>query len=276
VAIELLRPIGDALLPYIETPDGINLYYVDEGPRTDSGLFLIHPGPFSMELWRKNIPELAGEFRVVAMDVRGHGSSGKMEQGHSFGQYARDAHDLANRLGLRKFVGVGWSLGGTIFWSYMQQFGQDHFAGYVNVDQLPYRYAGELPFRQRMINLASRRLSYHREIIRQFFGPEFPHDTELIDWMAYECMKTPTAAHAAIWDEVYHSDYRPMMSTVRVPSSVFWAKYGNINAEIAQQMSQTMNNAKLVYFEHTGHMFPWLEADKFNRELGLFARSCLA
>jgi non-heme chloroperoxidase len=259
---------------YIETPDGINLYYVDEGPRTSAGLFLIHPGPFSTKLWQKNIPELARQFRVVAMDVRGHGKSGKTEEGHSFGQYARDANYLAERVGLSRFVAVGWSLGGTIFFSYMQQYGQENVAGYVNVDQLPYRFVSEMQFQQRMINLRTRRLSYHRDIIREFFGPEVTADEGLIDWMAYECMKTPTNAHVAIWDEVYHSDYRPMMATVRVPSSVFWAKYGNINAEVAEQMRQAMN-AKLVRFDHSGHMFPWLEAEKFNQELASFAGGLL-
>jgi non-heme chloroperoxidase len=262
-------------VPYIETPDGVNLYYIDQGPRTTSGLFLIHPGPFSTRLWQQNISELARQYRVVAMDVRGHGKSGKTEEGHSFGQYARDAWYVAERAGLQRFVAVGWSLGGTIFWSYMEQYGQQSVAGYVNVDQLPYRFVSEIQFQQRVINLRTRRLSYHREIIREFFGPERTKDEELINWMAYECMKTPTSVHLTIWDEVYHSDYRPVMGTVRVPSCVFWAKYGNINSEVAEQMKLAMNNAKLVCFEHSGHMFPWLEANKFNQELLSFAKGVL-
>jgi non-heme chloroperoxidase len=262
-------------MPYIETPDGVNLFYLDEGPRTTSGLFLIHPGPFSTKLWQKNIPELSRKFRVVAMDVRGHGKSGKTEAGHSFAQYAQDAHYLAERAELKRFVAVGWSLGGTVFLSYMQQYGQENVAGYVNVDQLPYRFVSEMQFRQRVINLRTRRLSYHRELIREFWGPEICKDEGLISWMAYECMKTPTEAHVAIWDEVYHSDYRPMMATLRVACSVFWAKYGNISAEVAEQMRQTIKSAELVRFDHAGHLFPWLEADKFNQELASFSTACL-
>lgn len=262
-------------MPYIETPDGMNLYYVDEGPRAASGLFLIHPGPFSSKLWQKNIPELSRRFRVVAMDVRGHGKSGKTEGGHSFAQYARDAHYLAERVGLERFVAVGWSLGGTIFLSYMQQYGQENVAGYVNVDQLPYRFVSDMQFQQRVINLRTRRLSYHREIIREFFGPEIRKDEGVISWMTYECMKTPTEAHVAIWDEVYHSDYRPMLATLRVACCLFWSKYGNINAGVADQMSQAMKGAKLVHFEHSGHLFPWLEADKFNEEITSFSAACL-
>src|SRR5262245_40597668 len=140
-------------VPYLETFDGMNLYYLDEGPRISSGLFLIHAGPFNSKFWRNNIPELARQFRVVAMDVRGHGESGKTEEGHSFGQYARDARYVSERLGLDRFLAVGWSLGGTVFWSYMQQYGQENVAGYVNVDQLPYRYVSEMQLQQRLINL---------------------------------------------------------------------------------------------------------------------------
>ena len=70
-------------MPYIETPDEIPIYYLDEGPRTNSGIFLIHAEPFNSKFWQKNISDLARSFRVVSMDVRGRGESEKTDDGQN-------------------------------------------------------------------------------------------------------------------------------------------------------------------------------------------------
>ena len=65
-------------MPYLVTPDEIPLFYVDEGSRTSSAIFLIHGEPLNTKFWQKNIPDLSRRFRVVAMDVRGRGSRGRL------------------------------------------------------------------------------------------------------------------------------------------------------------------------------------------------------
>ena len=211
-------------MPYVETPDGVPIYYVDEGPRRDDAVFLIHGEPFNSRCWERNIPYLSGSFRVVAMDVRGRGESGKTDDGHNFSQYARDFKHMLDALELRRVVAVGWSMGGAVVWDYMQQFGEERIAGFVNVDQRPYRYVSEEDFKRRMNELRKRRLWYHKEIIREYLGPEFTvaEREEEVAMMAYECMKTPTSAHISLMTDSYYSDYRPFLCKVKTPSRLFW------------------------------------------------------
>ena len=262
-------------MPYMETEDGVPIHYVDEGPRGSSGIFLIPGETLTTNFWKKNIPELARRFRVVAMDVRGRGESGKTDSGHSLAQFARDFRQMLEVLGLERVVAVGWSLGGSIIWSYIQQFGEERLSGYVNVDQRPARPEPEEVLREQLDAIQHNPLRYSKEGVVQMLGPEAPEEEDVVNWMAYERMKTPAPTHSVTVKEAYYADWRPFLPQVRLPTLVCWAKYGHITPEMAKSMNEAMPNSKLIYFERSGHALPWSEPEKFNAELATFAEEVL-
>lgn len=262
-------------MPYLVTPDEVPLFYLDEGPSASSAIFLVHGEPLSTRFWQENVPDLSRRFRVVAMDVRGRGESGKTDDGHTLAQYARDFRFVLESLGLGKVVAVGWSMGSAVIWSYIQQFGESRIAGFVNVDQRPYRFVSYEDLQSRLAAIRTSRLSNHRKALLRYFGPEAEVDDEVVDWMSYECMKTPTSTHRAAAYEPYFADFRPVLATMQAPARIFWARYGVVDEETAKVLKERIRNSKLVFFEHSGHMLPWTEAEKFNRELALFAQEVL-
>ncbi len=66
---------------YVAVPDGegadLRIGYVDEGPRDAAPVLLMHGEPSWSYLYRKIIPRLSGEHRVVAPDLVGFGRSDK-------------------------------------------------------------------------------------------------------------------------------------------------------------------------------------------------------
>ena len=98
--------------------DGTAIHYLDWGP-DGSGqaagppLILIHATGFLAALWRPVAEALAGRFRVVALDQRGHGDSAKPRDGYRFEAFASDLHRLIEALALERPVAVGHSSGGT-------------------------------------------------------------------------------------------------------------------------------------------------------------------
>lgn len=94
--------------------DGVPIRYhlVGEGPP----VVLIHGWASDFEhSWRMVAPELAGEFTVVGMDMRGHGQSGKPESPAAYGlEYADDVIALLDHLGFERAHLGGYSLGGGV------------------------------------------------------------------------------------------------------------------------------------------------------------------
>ena len=120
-----------------------------------------------------------------------------------------------------------------------------------------------------------RRLQHHTNLVRGYFGPEAEVPEDTLRWMVYECMKTPTSAHATVVEESFRADYRPFMDEVRVPTRTFWSRYGSIQPDGAEAMRSAMKGSELVFFERSGHLIPWIEPEKFNRELAAFSGEAL-
>ncbi|MEU6657558.1 alpha/beta hydrolase [Streptomyces sp. NPDC046821] len=77
-------------------------------------LLLIHGWPENWYAWRLVMPELARHFRVVAVDQRGMGISGKPADGYDTGTLAGDLVALMDALGHQRFSVVGHDTGMVI------------------------------------------------------------------------------------------------------------------------------------------------------------------
>jgi pimeloyl-ACP methyl ester carboxylesterase len=84
------------------------------GPHRAPTLILLHglaaTGPLN---WATSAPTLARRFRVVVVDHRGHGRGIRTRQ-FTLADCADDVAALADQLGIRTFVPVGYSMGGPI------------------------------------------------------------------------------------------------------------------------------------------------------------------
>ena len=64
-------------MPYLVTPDGVPLYYEDEGPRENRAIFLIHAEPFNTKFWQKNIGPMSEEVKGGVDGRTGTGGIGQ-------------------------------------------------------------------------------------------------------------------------------------------------------------------------------------------------------
>ncbi len=77
-------------------------------------VILLHGIADRSDSWLPVIPELAASFRVIAMDLRGHGRSGHPTTGYRHADHAADLQLVIEDLGVAAPLIIGHSLGGII------------------------------------------------------------------------------------------------------------------------------------------------------------------
>ena len=98
---------------FFTTPDGVQIFYKDWGPKTAQPIVFHHGWPLSADDWDAQMMFFALKgFRVVAHDRRGHGRSSQTDTGNEMDTYAADVIALAKHLDLKNAVHVGHSTGG--------------------------------------------------------------------------------------------------------------------------------------------------------------------
>ena len=99
-------------MPFAEV-DGARLHYAICGEGRPA-IVLVHGGLCHLEDWRRIVPDLARDFTVLALDLRGHGLSGGDAAGCSIEVWARDVLTLIGALDLSPAVLVGHSMASRV------------------------------------------------------------------------------------------------------------------------------------------------------------------
>ncbi|CAH0258884.1 MULTISPECIES: alpha/beta fold hydrolase [Pseudomonas] len=97
-------------MPFV-TVDGQALHYIDQG--TGPAVLLAGSYLWDQAMWAPQIAVLSQHYRVIALDLWGHGESGRMPEGMtSLDDVARQALALLDHLDIDRVTLVGLSVGG--------------------------------------------------------------------------------------------------------------------------------------------------------------------
>ena len=94
--------------------NGARIFYALYGSANEEAVLLLHGGLGAGEDFGGQIPALANEYKVVAIDSRGHGRSTDDEQPYGYHLMASDVMGVMDHLGIAEAAVVGWSDGGNI------------------------------------------------------------------------------------------------------------------------------------------------------------------
>jgi len=263
----------------ITTRDGVRLDYTDSGTPGGRPVVLVAGFKAARQAWLFQTPALeAAGYRVISVDLRGHGSSERPDFGHSMARRAADLDDLLTQLDLRRVVLVGQSMGGNTVWAYLRDFGAARIAGIVIVDQTP-----------KMLNSDDWPFGYYgytAENADTFFAESIPntgHGTPL--WRRgmrlvrlLRAMRSSmggakglTAGELELLGDHARADWRSVIAGSVVPTlfvagaeSEMWPS-GHAAAAAALSPSATS-----VVIEHDGHAANIEQPEKFNDALLTF------
>ena len=102
---------------HIVQMNGMELYYEEYG--TDAGahslpLILLHGFGGCGQNWHPFIPQLSAHYRLIVIDLRGHGHSTNPENTFTHREAAGDVFCLLEKLGIDRFSAMGMSSGGMV------------------------------------------------------------------------------------------------------------------------------------------------------------------
>jgi pimeloyl-ACP methyl ester carboxylesterase len=265
-------------LRFFNTSDGVRLAYRDEG--AGRPLVLLHGLMAHSDFFREQAP-LVDDFRLIRIDLRGHGESAGGGQCPRVEQLAGDVAELAEALGLSGAVGVGWSMGATILWHVLTGPAARRFAGAVVVDMT----ARVLNDEEWALGLSPEACEARSAAIRDdfesfalnaghgiFAQPVENGTRALADWASFEFARNDPAMISALWASLVCQDVRALLERIGHPTLVVHGgRSGLYGDDTADHLVAALPNAEAVRFDASGHAPHLEQPELFNRTLRDFA-----
>ncbi|ELY46536.1 alpha/beta fold hydrolase [Natronorubrum bangense] len=265
-------------MPYFSTTDNVELYYEDKGDGVP--VVFLHGWTCNRHFFSEQISALREEYRVISLDLRGHGDSGYPQQGLTLERLATDVDEITSYLGLSPVSFVGWSMGAHVIFEYVEQFGCDNLERLVLIDMSPKLLTddewdlglyGEFSHEENLETLALFTPSWDRvagDIFRDLLDKL---SDEQLEWVTQESEKTPTNTAVNLWVAMVTNDYRETLPGIDVPTLVTYGEESNLYApETAEFMTDQIPNSELVGFSDVGHGVPLGAPEELTEELEEF------
>jgi len=266
---------------------GTRLHLREWGRRDAPPILFVHGWSQHHLAFRRQLESpLADEFRLVALDLRGHGMSEKPEEVAAYASaeiWAADIAAVIEQRGLARPVLVAWSYGGYVVSDYLEGYGDGNVAGvnYVGwsvvVGEPAPHFVGR-GFHDFHAGSISEDMPTEIAAMRRFvhacLGRPIPAE-DLETLIAFNCM-TPRFTRYALTQKP-HRDYAPLLAELKVPVLISHGTAETVALPSAADYAlKNCPTAKVSWYEGAGHA-PFLEDPaRFNRELAAFARAVQA
>ena len=116
------------------SPDRVPIRYHAAG-KGDPALVFVHCGGCERGFWDGQVAHFAAKHRVVALDLAGHGQSGRGRKDWTMPAFGQDVVSVVEALGLKRVVLIGHSIGGPVVLEAARRM-PGRVAGLVLVDTL--------------------------------------------------------------------------------------------------------------------------------------------
>lgn len=273
----LVQKYGQAPSKFIVLPSGATAHYRDQGNAAGPALVLVHGSNASLHTWEPWVKLLGDQFRVISVDVQGHGLT-IPAAGEDFTteSMAKFVDEFTTAIGVQRFAIAGNSMGGDVAGRVTMQFPSrvTHLilvdsGGVISPNMPPppvFFYLVRTPGLRDLL-----RLIPGRPVAESTLKASFAHQElvtpEMIDryWELNRSIENRAAtrirfSHGVEWYQGEDKFFRENMPKIAVPTLVLWGRQDKlIPVDAADIFKNAIPGAQMIIYDDGGHI---LQEDK--------------
>lgn len=255
---------------HVTSPAGdVSIAYHVAGNEGPTVLF-VHGWMCDRTYWEKQVDYFSDRFRVVTMDLAGHGESGRNRSDWSLEAYAQDVVAVADALGSDQLVLVGHSSGGPIVTEAARRLA-GRVAGIVGVDTFFDSWAGEAQEGHADLIKALRKNFGETTVSWVSNGMFLPGADSLFSrQIARDMASGPrevgvqSMQGTAIWLD---TNFPAVLSEFNTPIGVIQSELNSDDLTIADSVGTQTGPLRIRLIPGTGHFLMRERPEAFNRAL---------
>ncbi|MBV8734015.1 MAG: alpha/beta hydrolase [Solirubrobacterales bacterium] len=260
------KPVGKS--GYVDR-DGLRLHHLEYGAA--GAPVVIVPGITSpAATWEFVSLDLARDYHVIALDVRGRGLSDTPTAGYALADYAGDVKAVIERLGLQRPALVGHSMGARI--AAAVRVLHQGLAGPVVLADPPLTGPGRgtypMSLEAFMDQLQAAGSGAAPEELLKYFPTLTP------EHLALRAQWLPTCDENAVresWLNFHREDFFGYLRELEPPALFMYGADSPVVPQSAlQEVTDTRPDAEVARIPGAGHMIPWDNAARFLAETRRF------
>ncbi|MCA9499338.1 MAG: alpha/beta fold hydrolase [Nitrospira sp.] len=247
--------------------------YTDQGEGTP--LVFVHAFPLSKAMWQPQVDALTDTYRVITIDLPGHGESDIVLWNDTLDGYAKSIICLLDHLGIARAVFIGLSMGGYTVFSLYRHY-PDRILGMVLADTRAQADSEEgKAGRQSMAEVAFKDgpSAIADIMLPKLLAPSTIKDhAEIVEQVRQMILQTSTAA--IVIDLVAMAarpDSTDLLSTITCPTLVIVGE-NDVATPVSEShyMTNRITGSILVTIPGAGHLSNFEQPAAFNEALRSF------
>ena len=259
---------ADLQFAEVDLPTGITMHYASQGTNQKGVLLLLHGLVDSWFSFSGVLPSIPLEYKVYAVDQRGHGNTSKPETDYRLENYVSDALAFMDRMEISEVILVGHSMGSFI----SQRIAIDHperVKGLVLIGSAP-RTENNPLVAQLKLTFEELEDPIDLEFIREVQAPYRPLPEAFFDRVVEESAKAPVRVWRQALDGL-EVDHRAELPSITAPTLILAGdKDVFFTPEEQHELAKLIPNSSLEIYEETGHGVQWERPDKASEHLLAF------
>ena len=266
--VEMRAKYGTPPSQFLTLSPGLTVHVRDQGPRDGQAIILIHGSNASLHTWEPWVTRLQNSYRVVTLDLPGHGLTGANPSGvYDYPSYAAVVDQAMQKLGIARAIIAGNSMGGGVAWSYALAH-PDKVSGLVLIDAAG---APNAASRKAPIGFRIARMPVIKELARVIMPRAMFEsslktsisNTAIITPMMvdryWELNRYPGNREATMLRFAAAQKSRPatpaQLARIKAPVLILWGAEDNlIPVSSAQWFHKNLQGSKLIIYPKVGHI----------------------